>query len=273
MRQVGDGDRLGFFEKDDCLRRDGISSTTLSHACQQSRSPEFHVADSHQGSTGRPATRRGLSFPRSISALFGSRRAFRRRRVSAAQTRRMTATIEFTEITEIAGIATRPTGAMSGPTLLERSNIPLVPTPVAGAPDPPDRGSLPNRGELTMPAGGQPVEHHVVQNLIVGEALRDVAAVIGPAPQLLKNPGSKSDRRVNEAVAKRLRTGRLQLLVGRSVTHESLEIFRNLLLGLIDHLAVAECQWHVQVDSDQMVGVHTPRAVVTIAPQSPPWAP
>ena len=58
-----------------------------------------------------------------------------------------------------------------------------------------------------------PVQHHVRQQGVLGEASLDVAAAVAPRSEFLHDPGGEPDRRVGEAVGERLGLRALDPLV------------------------------------------------------------
>src|SRR5262249_49773368 len=52
---------------------------------------------------------------------------------------------------------------------------------------------------------GEPVEHHVVEELVASEGVLGMAVAVGPCPELLQDPCGLSRRRVRESVAESLR--------------------------------------------------------------------
>ena len=56
---------------------------------------------------------------------------------------------------------------------------------------------------------GEPVEHHVVEQLVAGEDVLGVAVAVGPGPELLDDPRGLAGGGVDEPVPERLRPGRL----------------------------------------------------------------
>src|SRR5579864_5756798 len=98
-----------------------------------------------------------------------------------------------------------------------------------------------------------PIDHHVGQQLILGEAALDVAAAIAPGAELLDDPSGKTGRRIVEAVGERLRLGALNPLVAGFIAPEALQVGQKYLLrgtelGVASALGCADRD-HVNVDS------------------------
>ena len=79
------------------------------------------------------------------------------------------------------------------------------------------------------PGGGRdrlrhPVEHDVVQELVLREFPLHVAAAIAPRPELLHDPRGEADGRIVQAIAERLRLGGLHLKIGQLVLHGGLTL-------------------------------------------------
>src|SRR5262249_58789434 len=62
-------------------------------------------------------------------------------------------------------------------------------------------------------APGDPVDHHVRQQLIFGEAALDVATAVAPGSELLDDPCREARRRVVERVGEGLGPGALDVLI------------------------------------------------------------
>src|SRR5690606_19840989 len=77
------------------------------------------------------------------------------------------------------------------------------------------------RGRRDRP--GDPVDHHVGEELILREAALDVAVAVAPGAELLDDPRGEPGGRVVEAVAERLRLGALDLLIAGLVGLERAE--------------------------------------------------
>ena len=55
------------------------------------------------------------------------------------------------------------------------------------------------RPERGADGAGDPVEHDVGQQLVLGEAALDVAVAVAPGAELLDDPGGQPGRRVGQA--------------------------------------------------------------------------
>ena len=71
--------------------------------------------------------------------------------------------------------------------------------------------ALPVEPRRRGPGRGQPVQHHVVEQLVSGQDVLRVAVAVGPGPELLEDPRALARRRVDQPVAERLRSRRLLL--------------------------------------------------------------
>ena len=80
---------------------------------------------------------------------------------------------------------------------VSRPRDPLVHLPDALPVEPGGRGA----------GAGQPVHHHVVQQVVPAEHGVQGAVMVGPGPELLHDPGGQERGRVHQAVPDRLRPG------------------------------------------------------------------
>ena len=98
---------------------------------------------------------------------------------------------------------------------------------------PPERvEALPVEATRRRAGAGQPVVHDVVEEPVARHGVLGMAVVVGPRPELLDDPRRLRGRRVDEAVAERLRAGRLLRRVAHPPLAVLLEPGERRLLGL-----------------------------------------
>ena len=120
-----------------------------------------------------------------------------------------------------------------------------------------------------------PIQHDVVEQFVATQHVLGIAVAIGPGPELLEDPRRLPARRIGQAIAERLRPGRLLL----GITGVPIPIILDpaqrpglLMAGLsldVGRTPMASVMWMPA----QWSGSCAPSAVVTAEPQSPPCAP
>src|SRR5262249_27129885 len=123
-------------------------------------------------------------------------------------------------------------------------------------------------------AAGEPVDHHVREELVPAEAPLDVAAAVAPRAPLLHDPGREPDGRVGEAVRERARARRLDrgvAALGRLPACRLVE--PGLLLGGALGGGRGNAERQRKVDAATCAGWRCPSPVATNAPRSLPWTP
>jgi hypothetical protein len=121
-----------------------------------------------------------------------------------------------------------------------------------------DVEALPVETRRRRGRGGQPVEHHVVEQLVACEHVLRVAVAVHPAPELLEDPGGLAGGRVDEPVAHRLRAGALLLRVARVLVRVVLHARERGLLGrrqVVHRVGVRRHDRHVEMDRGAVVGI------------------
>src|SRR5207249_6162852 len=104
---------------------------------------------------------------------------------------------------------------------------------------------------------GQPIEHHVVEELIAADGVLGMAVVVGPRPELLEDPRGLARGGVDEAVADGLGSGALFLRIARIVILVVIELGQGPLLdvGVARSVRSWAGDWHVDVDAGAATAV------------------
>ena len=165
----------------------------------------------------------------------------------------MAALVELVPVAKIGEPLLGPAAGGAGRSPWGRSRRPTG----AGRPSRPmPAEALPVQAGRRGAGGGQPVEHHVVEQLVPGQHVLGVAVAVGPGPELLDDPGRLAGRRVDQAVAQGLRSGRLLLGVARSPSPGSASWPADGRLLLVGQVAIVvgagRDDRHVEVDRRRM---------------------
>ncbi len=108
--------------------------------------------------------------------------------------------------------------------------------------------------EGRVDGAGHPVDHHVGEQLVLGEAPLHLPVAVAPAPELLHDPRGQPRRGVAEPEGEGLRPRALDPLIARLLPLEAREVGEVLLLlgsGIGRRLDVAAEREQVDVDADE----------------------